>query len=395
MGTAFALATSLYGSNNFQLSGNVGYGSQTGVPTAAIRTSYSRSMMGGNPEVSLTMRQLFLPGRLANALSSPESSLPLLRTMSLGFDDHAQVSDNVTLHYGFTMESVAFLDHLNYLSPYARLSWSLGDGAELDLTYTSGNARPDLAAAPSEDLQQGLNSLGQFPLMSLRGGKPQVQRGTEYEITYSRKVGSRVYTASTYRESVTNAALTLVAPAGLYDAADVLPDIFSDSSIFNAGDFNSSGVSAAVTQNLGDHFAATLVYGTFGVLTAGAGDLTTNSPDELRAMIHAGRREAATTRIAGTVPHAGTRFTASYQWNPDHRWAIPGNTYSTQSFHPMPGFNVSIRQPLPGFGGRVEATADLRNMLAQGYLPVGMVAGQRVMLVQSPRTLRGGLAFIF
>ena len=49
MGTAFALATSLYGNNVVQLSGNLGYGSQTGVPTAAFRTSYSRNMGGGSP----------------------------------------------------------------------------------------------------------------------------------------------------------------------------------------------------------------------------------------------------------------------------------------------------------------------------------------------------------
>jgi hypothetical protein len=396
MGTAFALATSLYGSNNLQVSGNLGYGSQTGVPTAAIRTSFSRNMMGGSPEVSVTMRQLMLPGRLAAALSPSENSLPLLRTMSAGFDDHTQLTDDITFRYGCTLDSVAFLDHLNYFSPYARLSWSLGDGGELDLTYTSGNARPDLAAASADDdLQRGLNSLGLFPRMSLRGGKERVQRGDEYEITYSKKAGSRVYSASAYNESVTNAALTLVAPAGLYDTSDVLPDVFSDSSIFNAGDFKSTGFSAGLTQNFGEHVAATVTYGTFGVLTVGSGELMSNSPDELRSMIRAGRRQAATTRIAATVPHAGTHFTASYQWNPDHRWAIPGNLYSTQSFHPMPGLNIFVSQPIPGFGRRVEATADLRNMLAQGYLPLGMVNGQQVMLVQSPRTIRGGLAFIF
>jgi hypothetical protein len=34
-------------------------------------------------------------------------------------------------------------------------------------------------------------------------------------------------------------------------------------------------------------------------------------------------------------------------------------------------------------------------MLAQGYLPMGMVSGQQLMLVETPRSLRGGLAFIF
>ena len=73
LGTAFALATSLYGNNLLQVSGNVGYGSQTGVPTAAFRTSYSRDIAGGSPEVSLTMRQLFLPGRLGAALTGTDS----------------------------------------------------------------------------------------------------------------------------------------------------------------------------------------------------------------------------------------------------------------------------------------------------------------------------------
>ena len=45
-------------------------------------------------------------------------------------------------------------------------------------------------------------------------------------------------------------------------------------------------------------------------------------------------------------------------------------------------------------GFRLEATAELQNGLAQGYLPISQ-GGQQVMLVQSPRALRGGLSFIF
>jgi hypothetical protein len=44
---------------------------------------------------------------------------------------------------------------------------------------------------------------------------------------------------------------------------------------------------------------------------------------------------------------------------------------------------------------RMEATADLRNMLAQGYLRLGMADGQSVLLVETPRSFRGGLSFIF
>jgi hypothetical protein len=43
----------------------------------------------------------------------------------------------------------------------------------------------------------------------------------------------------------------------------------------------------------------------------------------------------------------------------------------------------------------VELTADLRNLLAQGYLPLSTADGQRILLVESPRAFRGGFNFIF
>lgn len=399
LGTAFALATSLYGNNVLQVSGNVGYGSQTGVPTAAFRTSYSRSIAGGTPEVSLTMRELFLPTRLSAALAGNEAGLPMLRTMSAALDDRTQVADDITLQYGFTMDSVVFVEHLNYLSPYARLSYAIGDGATLEFAYTSGNARPDLADQPSQDsdLQRDLSSLAMFPSVSLRAGRPKIQRGQEYELTYSRKVGSRTFYASTYRESVSNAALSIVAPAGQYGGGDILPDLFSGSSIFNAGDYRSTGYTAAVTQNLGDRVSATVMYGSMGVLTADNRELVSDSPDELRSMIRSERRHAATTRVSATSPWTGTHMIASYQWSNDHRWAMPGNLYSTQAIRQTPGLNLYIRQPIPtaGLPWRMEATADLRNMLAQGYLPLSMTNGQHLLLVETPRSFRGGLSFIF
>ena len=64
MGTAFALATSLFGSNQLQFAGNVGSGEESGIPSAAFRTSYSRAVGPDSPEVSVTMRELFLPNRV-------------------------------------------------------------------------------------------------------------------------------------------------------------------------------------------------------------------------------------------------------------------------------------------------------------------------------------------
>lgn len=399
MGTAFALATSLYGNNMLQVSGNVGYGAQTGVPSASFRTTYSRNIGGATPEVSVTMRQLFLPGRIASSLGS-DTSQPMLRSMSASLNDRAQLTDELSMQYGFTLNSVTFLDHLNYASPYVRMAYDLGNGAQLEFAYTSGDARPDLAGSEKQDadLQRELNSLGLFPRVSLLAGRPKIQRGQEYEMAYTRKLGSRVFQASAYRESVTNAALSIVAPGGLYANGDILPDLLTGTSTFNAGNYQSTGYTASLTQNVGDHVSATVTYGSVGALTADNRELVSNNPDELRSMIRTGRKNAATVRVKATSPWTGTHMIASYQLTDSNRWAMPGNLYSTQAARPMPGLNLFIKQPIPRIGGlpwRMEATADLRNLLAQGYLPIGMAGGQQVLLVETPRSFRGGLTFIF
>jgi hypothetical protein len=57
-----------------------------------------------------------------------------------------------------------------------------------------------------------------------------------------------------------------------------------------------------------------------------------------------------------------------------------------------------VKQPIPimpGMPWHIEATAEMRNMLAQGYLPMTTVTGQSLLLVNTPRSIRGGLAFVF
>jgi hypothetical protein len=92
LGTAFALATSLYGSNRLQFSANMGYASQSGLPAAGFRTTFSRQMDSGlSPEVTVTMRQLFLPQRAA-AYHAYYEHQPLRRT-SMSFDGGESFSD--------------------------------------------------------------------------------------------------------------------------------------------------------------------------------------------------------------------------------------------------------------------------------------------------------------
>lgn len=402
LGTQFAFATSVYGGNRFQLSGNVGYagGAVTGSPDAALRTTFSREIGGTNPAVSITMRQLFVPFRAGQSTAgfTGDSSLPTLRTLSVSYADKTELTDALTAEYGFEMDNVSFIDHLHYFSPYARLNYALGSG-KVFLTWTSGNAHPELGVSsddPNADLRRDLASLAVLPRITLDDGTAHVQRGDDYEIGLSQKFGSREYRVSAYDAHIANSTLMIANPAAGLFPGDLIPDLLSNSALFNAGTFNTVGYMASVTQDLGSNYKVSVTYGSSGMLVAR--NVPIESADELRGIIEASDRPALTVRASGTLHPMGTRFVTSYQWT-DYRSAMPMPQYSTDSARPEPGLNVMIRQPIPCFPGvpwRIEASAELRNLLAQGYLPVNMVGGgQPLLLVNTPRTFRGGLAFVF
>jgi hypothetical protein len=406
LGTQFAFATSVYGGNHVQVSGNVGYAAASGLPAAALRTTYSRDFAGATPAVSVTMRQMYLPTRAGMALTGSPAvdSLPALRTLAFTFGDKTQLSDSLSAEYGFELDTVSFVDRLHYFSPYARLNYALGSNGKIDVTWTSGDARPELGMSASDqnaDLQRDLASLSVLPRVTLGNGHAKVQRGEDYELGVSQRFGSREYRVSAYRDIVSNTALTIANPESGLFAGDLVPDLFSNSALFDAGRFEILGYLASVTQDLGEHYKITATYGATGVMelrgALGRGSGLIESADDLRRAIEAGQRPAVTLRASGTVRQTGTRFVTSYQWS-DYRSSMPVPLFSTQSARPEPGFNVMIRQPmprLPGVPWRIEASAELRNLLAQGYLPLSMADGRQLLLVNTPRSIRGGLAFVF
>lgn len=402
LGTAFALATSVFGANHVQVSGNVGYSPANGIPSAGFHTSFRRDEMGPmSPEVRLTMRQLFLPARVGSAVTSgSQSGAPALRSMSATFADRMKLGDNLQVEYGFSLDSVTFLERLNYASPFARASYDLDGLGVLEFGFSSGAPPTDLLRPRGEsetDLHHDIAALSVFPRVTLRDGRARVERTGNYEIGYRITVGSRTFNVAAYRESTSNAALTMAAPDGVYPTGDLLPDISSNSSIFNIGSYHRTGYTAAVTQSVGENLDVTVAVGDGGVLRTEQRALTSGDPDDLRRMIRRSQRPSVTGRIAGVIPAMGTRFYGSYQWT-DYRSLTPGHTYLTQRTYPETGLNFSVRQPVRGIGGlpgRFEISAELRNLLAQGYLPIATGDGRTLLLIHTPRSVRGGLSFFF
>ena len=399
LGTAFAVATSLFGTNELEVSGKFGYSSRTGLPVAGFRTRYKRAEAASSPEITVTMQQVSLPTRGGG--SSQDG--PSLRTASLTSLQELSISDKLRLEYGGSIETVSLWNRLNTISPFARLTYDLGSGGSIQVAYSSGAPATELASHVPESrareeagLISNLAAPGSLPRLSVRDQNARVQRTQDAEIGYTKVAGSRTFSGGVYHERVTNGVMMLAGSDGMY-AGDVLPDLGSQSSLFNIGNFNRWGYLASATQQVGNRVEVSVSYGRGGTLTTEGRQLKTEDADELRRMIRVHDRNWATARVTGTVPVVGTKVSASYGWA-DYGSLMPSHLFLTQRYSPQPGFDISVRQPLPTLGGvpgRFEATADLRNLLQQNYLSIVRPDGRTMVLTNAPRAVRGGLSFIF
>jgi hypothetical protein len=403
LGTAFAVATSIYGSTRVQFSGNVGYTGASVIPSAGFRASYSRSHDGqSSPEIIVTARQLYLPNLTAVSTADPGLAL---RTVSLAIRDKADLTDHLRLEYGASMDTIMFVERLNYVSPFARATYDLGKGGSVRFAYSDGADPGPLLersssaslndASGNEQLSQDLAALALLPRISQSDDRLRVERTRNFEGGYRIAAGSRVYGVAVYSEAVSNAAFVLSGPRSFVPFSDSLPDLDSNSRIFNVGDYNRMGYAGSMKQLLGARMDMTIAVGRAGALADDQPALS-DTPASIRTSIQQVQRMWASAAFSATLPASGTRLTSSFGWT-DVRVLMPDHLFLTEDVIESTGWNLRVRQPLPFFpsrSGRLEATAEMRNLLAQGYLPLE-ADGQKALLTNSPKAVRGGLTFIF
>ena len=394
LGTAFVLATSLNGSSRVHVSGNVGYAAN-GLPSAGVRTTYRREdNTGAGPQLALTVRQIYLPSLMGSG--APGSDTPVLRTATLSTFDKMDLSDHLRLEYGFSLESVSLFGRINKASPLARATYDLGNRSALAVAASSGTQPVELVAGGNEhDLNQDLAALGQMTRISRRSNRAAVERSKVLEAGYQAAEGSRTYRVSAFREEVSDAAVLMSGQSGFVEAGDLLPDLASRGIVFNLGDYKRTGYSASVTQSLGDHVEISAAGGRADALELQAAPTALPaSGDELRSSVRKAPRSWAMARVDVATPVTRTHLAAGYGWT-DFHVLMPVHASLTGKTDQRIGLNLYARQPLPPIGGvHMEITADMRNLLAQGYVSV-QSQGRRAVLANTPRAVRGGVSFIF
>lgn len=415
LGTAFALSTNVLGKNQVQVAGSLGQTAEFGPVAVALCAIYSRTgddtLFSAPPEVTFRLAQLGGLGSpfgsgLNNSSSLMGTDIPVLRTMSLGLYQTADPLESVHFEYGVTGEEVEYAQHASRLSPFARLTLDLGAPGQVRLSYADG-ARPDELLAHQQDLDSGLDgqvdddlseplqNLSRLPQVSNRNGRLQLQLTQSYEVGYSKSSGTLTYSVSGFSEAVWNGRLNVAGDVSSLNQGDLFSDGVSTVSSYNIGKYGRTGYVASVDQRVSQSLDVALAYGRMGGFTPTALEMTGGLP--MSQFLEERQHNLASVTTKATVPRVGTRVTANYGWVDAHT-VMPQHWFTTQELIARPGLNVLVRQPLPSFfgiPGRLELTADLRNLLADGYTSVATGNGTHLLAMEAPRSVRGGLKFTF
>ncbi|MGA9390961.1 MAG: TonB-dependent receptor [Candidatus Sulfotelmatobacter sp.] len=380
MSTGFSLERSIFSVDRVGLRGSVGYGD--GLPSAVLRTSYSHCLPDGSgPSMGVTVRR-FAP-------SDPNLHDASLQALSLSAADDISIGDVLELKVGSELQSIQFLGRATAFRPYGSLDVHVSPNTVLRYGYATSlpDSRGDGLGLSPTDLSDA------DPRISVSDFSMKLESAHHQELSVSRRIGKNNLQAAFFNDRVDNTALLgtgEVTAAGGF----LLPDVYSGTFTYAGDTLDAHGLRVVLARKLYSDLTATLDYAYGDVLDLSKPDVQIQDTGK---WLTTQRRQAVAAKFSGTVPRTHTQWIASYRW-------INGSALTpVDMFNASPGqsdafLNLFIRQPIPTLGflpAHMEGVIDLRNLLAQGYVPVIGQDGQTVYFVQSARSVRGGVTISF
>jgi len=381
--TGFAVEKSIFASDVVALRGDLGYGGPS--PAAVVRASYRHKMNNGSaPEVALTMRSL--PSPDANLRNSD------LQALALTTSDQFTLGDVLELRFGSELQTIQFMGHVTAFRPFGSADLHLSPNTVLEYSYSTsepdGRLEKGFDSAPA-DLSESQ------PRLSVANFSSTLERAHHQELSLSRRLDRNTNVqVAVYSDRITDPALTGVGSELTAETGDVLPDPYSGTFTYRGSDLNTRGLRVVLAHKLTPNITSTLDYGFGGVLDLQKPDVSLADAREWTVVRN---RHTVAGKVSGLVPRSKTRWIASYRWI-NGEALTPVDLFNASAGQADPYLNLFFRQPIPGTGffpEHMEALIEVRNLLAQGYVPLLGQDGHTVYLVQSARAVRGGLAFTF
>jgi hypothetical protein len=381
MSTGFTLERSIFSAGHLAFSGDVGYGD--GLPAAVLRTSFShRTLDGSEPSVTITARR-FAP-------SDPNLHNATLQALALSAADDFTVGDVLEFKFGSELQTIQFLGRVTAFRPYGSVDLHLSPNTVVEYAYAT--SRPDLRdekgfdSAPADFSESN-------PRVSLMEFSPKVERAHHQEISVSRRIGKNNLQLAAYSDRIADPALTGAGEATTAGGF-LLPDSSSGTFSYTGKHLDTDGLRVVLQRKFSADLTATIDYAYGGVLDLARPDVPLQDAQQ---WMTTRRRHSAAAKLNGMLPRSHTRWIASYRWV-NGPAITPVDMLNASPGQSDPYLSLFIRQPIPSMGflpGHMEAIVDVRNLLAQGYVPVLGQDGQTVYLVQAARAIRGGISFTF
>jgi hypothetical protein len=383
--TSFRMEHSLFSAGTVSVNGKVGYNGNGSVPWSVVRTAYSHRMPDGStPQLAVTVRNFSSP--------SPQLRDANLQVVALSAQNTTSLMNALEFSYGSEFQSVNFMGHGESFRPFGALDLHLGSSTLVEYRYAT--SRPSTRLSKGFDTSPADLSESD-PRLMLVGDRRVMERSRHQELSVARRVGANTtIEVAGYMDRVSDLGLVGLGDFDIADSVfgDVLPDAYASTFTYDGGTLETNGVRVVVQRKLvPELLTATVDYGFGGALDFLAG----HALADVRSDLACRRRSEITWKFEGRAPRAGTRWQASYRWSSGPA-VTPVDMFNASPGQADPYFSLFIRQPLPGpFAGKLEAIIDMKNLLAQGYVPVVAGDGHTVYLVQTARAVRGGLAFTF
>jgi hypothetical protein len=381
MSTGFRVEKSVFASGTLTVNGDVGYGAS--MPNAVLRSSYKHRMANGStPEVAFTMRRLSAPDLGIHSAQ--------LESLALTTSDDVALGDVLELKFGSELQTIQFMGKVTAFRPFGSVAAHLSPDTVLEYKYSS--SRPDSRAEKGFDTAPADLSEAN-PRVSMTGFSPALERAHHQEIALSHREGETSVQVAFYTDRLNDPALTGVGELSSI-TGDVLPDVYSGTFSYEGRNLDTNGMRLVLQRQLASDVSATLDYSFGGVLDFHG---RSASLETIRSESQTTNRHALAGKLSGTTPRTKTRWMASYGWT-SGRALTSVDMFNASAGQTDPFLNVFLRQPVPCTGflpGHMDVVLEIRNLLAQGYVPVFGQDGRTVYLVQSARAVRGGLAFNF
>jgi hypothetical protein len=347
-------------------------------PSVALITGYERrTPLGGSTRLVSSFQS---HPELMNGTST--NGLQVLRLAST---QQFALGDTFLIDVGTLMEAERLEATRLEARPFMRFTVRPTDDVVVEYRFATGRELQS-----SDDLDQLKPTL---TAVTDANGRPLSDRGMHQEVTVSRKLGSRVVSASAYTDRYSYGA---IGGSGLMDRAslqlvNVLADPTTGTFEVAAPGYSGRGLSVSLMQPLTPVLSAWVEYDLGTALHSNGNLVMTDLGSGLTPQM----ASAGSAVLRGRIAHTGTSLRLKYRWQPV-RTLTQVNGYNAMPEEAYLSFYVRQRlwcgRILPqGLDAVVEAT----NLLEQGYQPVLAPDGETLVLAQVPRAIQGGLSFNF